>query len=248
MRVLDMVRRKTAAIVVAFIILVPFLAWFFGIGWCKHTFMMPVEVEVERVDFPYDSESAFDTFGVTYYDLTIGKGKYQRAIDYLFYSPSFNIAYSNNYVACVQREYDRKHRGYRDDINIQKAREYDYNEFTSWSHMNFEEIQINEKGKTEKIVEITYTVPINEEFIEREKLTCDDKWEIVWFHDGEWYIHLTSLDYLTARTYPNGTTEVLAPVIMKSPAEERTVKYKITVTVPRNPLKGKIDTYCPNLL
>lgn len=242
---------------IAVIIILPIsLAWFFGIGFCNHTFMMPVDIEVERVDFPYDSESAFDAISVRYYDLAVGRGKYQRALGYLFYEPSFDISYSNNYKSCTQREYDRGVGSHQDDITVSNIKEYDYRALKEIGNpylFKSGEMHINGKGKTEKIVELTYHVPSDSIFIEKEKeLTCVESGKypdyVVEFKDGFWIIREKGEDPCGG-TYPCQWREVPEPkVLYTSVPEERTVKYKITVNVPRNPLKGYIHTYCPNLL
>jgi hypothetical protein len=243
--------RKIIIIIGGLFLLTVFLIWFFG-GFgiipmivngeelCNYVFMMPIDVKVERIEFPYDTESPFDTLTVRYHNLPIGNMRYASAIKYLFISPSFDIGY---YYSSPDLYYELKSK--ESSIHLIKIEDYLIRRVKFGEFGGEKVIHIENKRKTEKLVTIDYYVPSGPLFIEKAISYSTAAERIGDF--AKYYIKFDSSEkmfYIFERQ-PSGP----AIIDYSSRGEFRTTKYKIIVYIPFNPLKGHfLPTNCSRII
>ncbi len=235
----NFIRKIFLGAVVLFFLSFLFL-WFFGIGLCSYNFKMPVSVTVERVDFPYKNESFFDNITVRYTNLSISPGKYDAMIKYLFYEPSFDVEYYS-YPPSIEYATGNV---WQNSINLIKI--FDGGAFYPREQI----VHVDKKGRTEKIISVSYYVPIDSSFLDKYKFYSNDKTQV-----GDFRKYPGGFDPVTKRFEiyerefrSDGIREVYpTSVVYSSESELRTVKYKIIIDVPSNPFKGYFGSHCFHL-
>lgn len=231
------------------------ILWFVGIlpegsELCRYTFMIPIDVKIERIDFPYKTESAFDNITVRYHNLPIGDWRYGSMIKYLFFTPSFYIEHYSDtpdlrYVKDVNNS----------SINLvqvidSRAKDIKFGEFGK------QVILISNKGKTEKIVTVNYYVPSDPLFIDKaifysrstEKVEGFSKYHVKFDEVNKIFYIFERQPGVPDAIIRDNTTTYPQPVVYSSKSELRTVKYKIEVNIPFNPLRGYFHTVCTPLI